>query len=336
MNACDTSLQFSCTSLISEKNTSFFLKPVCKTKILMLIRQINPDKSMGPEGIPRKYLKLSALIISTILAKLYNNCIQSSTYPSALKIGRAVPIHKSGTKNACSNYRPISLLSPLTKLFEKCLHERLYAYLEKFKLFTPNQFGFKQKSSTTLAVRELNDNIVENLDEQKNTCAIFLELKKAFDTVNHQILLEKLEKYGIRGLPLQLLNSYLCDRSQYTMVNNTMSKMSIISCGVPQGSTLNQLLFIIYVNDMPKTSKFKTKLFADSTVLTLSDVCEKRLNKQINIEIDKIDQWMKLNKLSLNYTKTKFMIFRPNLKKNPYKFNIEIGNHVLQQVDQVK
>ena len=140
MNVCDTSLQFSCTSLISEKTTSFFLKPVCETEILMHIRQINPDKSMGPEGIPRKYLKLSAPIISPILAKFYNNCIQSGTYPSALKIGRVVPIHKSGTKNACSNYRPRSLLSPLTKLFEKCLHERLYAYLEKFKLLTPNWF----------------------------------------------------------------------------------------------------------------------------------------------------------------------------------------------------
>ena len=198
-----------------------------------------------------------------------------------------------------------------------------------------NQCVFKQNSSTSLAVRELNDNIVENLDEQKTTCAIFLDLKKAFDTVNHQIFLQKLEKYGIQGLTLQLLKSYLCDRFQYTVVNNTMSKMSNITCCVPQGSTLGPLLFIIYVNNMPKASKFKTKLFADDTVLTLSDICEKRLNKQINIEIDKIDRWMKLNTLSLNYTKTKFMIFRPNLKKNPYKFKIEIGNHVLQQVDQI-
>ena len=209
-------------------------------------------------------------------------------------------------------------------MFEKCLHERLYAYLEKFKLLTPNQFGFKQNSSTSLAVRELNNNIVENLNEQKNTCAIFLDLKKAFDTVNHQILLQKLENYGIQGLPLQLLKSYLCDRFQYTVVNNTMSKMSNITCGMPQGSTLGPLLFIIYVNDMPKASKFKTKLFINDT------------DKQINIEIDKIEQWMKLNKLPLNCTKTKLMIFRPDLKKNLYKFEIEIENHVLQQVDQIK
>ena len=117
-------------------------------------------------------------------------------------------------------------------------------------------------------------------------------MKKAFDTLNHQIFLQKLEKYKIRGRPLQLLKSYLCDRFQYTVVNNTMSKMSNITCGVPQGLTLGPLLFIIYVNDMPKASKFKTQLFADDVVLTLSDVglSEKRLNKQINIEIDKIDQ----------------------------------------------
>ena len=224
-NMSDTSFQFSYTSLTSEKTTSFFLKPVCETEVLMHIRQINPDKSMEPEGTPRKYLKLSAQIISPILAKLYNNCIQSGTYPRALKVGQVVPIHKSGTKNACSNYRPISLLSPLTKLFGKCLHERLYTYLEKFKLLTPNQFGFKQNSSTSLAARELNDNIVENLNEQKTACAIFLDLKEVFDTVNYQILLQKLEKYGIRGLPLQLFKSYLSNRFQYTVVNNTMSKM---------------------------------------------------------------------------------------------------------------
>ena len=113
---------------------------------------------------------------------------------------------------------------------------------------------------------------MENLDEQKTTCAIFLDLKKAFDTVNRQILLQKLENYGIWGLPLQLLKNYLSNRFQYTVVNNTMSKMCNITCGVPQGSTLGPLLFIKYVNDMPKASKFKTKLFADDAVLALSDV----------------------------------------------------------------
>ena len=177
---------------------------------------------------------------------------------------------------------------------------------------------------------------MENLDEEKTTCAIFLDLKKAFNTVNHQILLQKHEKYGILGLPLQLLKSYLSNRFQYTVVNNTKSKMCSVTCGVPQGSTLSPLLFLIYVNDMPKASEFNTKLFADDTILTLSDVCEKKLNKQINSEIDKIDQWMKLNNLSLNFTKTKFMLFRPNIAKNPYKFTIEIGKHVLEQVDQIK
>ena len=120
-----------------------------------------------------------------------------------------------------------------------------------------------------------------------------------FHTDNHQILLQKLEKYGIRGLPLQLLKSYLSNRFQYTVVNNTKSKMCNVTRGVPHGSTPSPLLFLICVNDMPKASKskFNTKLFADDTVITLCDVCEKRLNKQINSEIDKIDQWMKLNEL---------------------------------------
>ena len=139
---------------------------------------------------------------------------------------------------------------------------------------------------------------------------MFLDLKKAFVTVNHQIFLAKLEKYGIRGLPLQLLESYLNNRLQYTftVVNNTKSKFNHVTCGVPQDSTLGPLLFLIYTNDMPLVSNFNTKLFANGTVLTLTNSCPRLLYKNVNSELVKINEWLKLNKFSLNINKTKFMV----------------------------
>ena len=172
---------------------------------------------------------MSALIIASILNRLYNSCIGTGTYLRIFKIGQIVSIHKGDAKDQCCNYRLISLISSFSKIFEKCLYERIYSYLNKNKILTPFQFGFKQNSSTSDAVRQIFDNFAENFDQKKYTCAVFLDLKKAFDTVNHQILLAKLEKYGIRGLPLQLLESYLNNRLQLTIVNNTKSKFNHVT-----------------------------------------------------------------------------------------------------------
>ena len=137
--------------------------------MLQQLRHLNPYKSAGPEGILKKYLKMSAQIIAPILAELYNTCIQTGKYPTILKVGKILPIFKKGAKDVCSNYRPISLLNPLTKIFEKCLYKRLYTYFEKFHILTHNQFGFKRNSSTSHAVRKLYGEISKSLDQQKTT-----------------------------------------------------------------------------------------------------------------------------------------------------------------------
>ena len=236
--------------LTCSQSKSFFFKPITATDVLTHINNINPMKSAGPEGIPLKFIKLTNVIITPVLVEIFKKCIVNGVYPNSLKIGQIIPIHKSGPKNLCNNYRPISLLSPFSKIFEKCIYDQLYCYLQEFKLLSPNQFGFTKGRSTAHAVRQLCDEFVDNLDNGKITCAVFLDLSKAFDTVNHQILIKKLEHYGIRGLPLQLLIRYLTDRYQYTIVKNVKSNLKQVKCGVPQGSTLGPLLFLIYIDNL--------------------------------------------------------------------------------------
>ena len=213
---------------------------------------------------------MSAFVIAPVLEHLFN---KNGVFPDSLKIGKIVPIHKKGPKNECCNYRPITRFSPLSKIFEKCIYEEMYTYLENFKLLTPNQFGFRQNYATSQAVRQLYDDFLENQDKKKITCSVFTDLSKAFDTVDHKILLKKLENYGFRGILLQLIQSYLTDRRQYTMVNGTKPDLNKVKCGVPQGYTLGLSLFLIYVNDLPNISNFATKLIADDTVLTLTNFC---------------------------------------------------------------
>ena len=319
----------SCTSLIPQQNNFFYLKPITLSEVLMYLQQLNPAKSPGPNGIPLKYIRMSAQIIAPILAKLFNSCIQSGTYPEILKISQNIPLFKSGAKDQCCNYKPISLLSPISKIFEKCLYERLYSYFEKNKILSPQQFGFKQNSSTSDAVRQLHNIHTENLDSKKSTCSVFLDLKKAFDTVDHSILLKKFERYGVRGLPLQILQSYLCNRYHYTEIINVKSSYSPVKRGVSQGSTLGPLMFLIYVNDLPMASNLDTKLFADDTVLTMLHQCLTTLRHDINEELRKIDNWMKINKLSINYAKTKSVLV--TAKKNPINMNIRMENMKLNK-----
>ena len=188
-------------------------------------------------------------------------------------------------------------------------YEQLSFYFEKCDILSHHQFGFKQNCSTSNAVRQLYDELCDNMDNNKHTCPILLDLKKAYDTVNQGILLKKLEKYGVRGLPLKLFQSYgYPDKTQYTMINKVKSNVHPVTCGVPQGSTLGPIFFSIYFNDMPTVSNFNVKLFTDDTVLTLTDTNIANLKNRANSEIIKIDSWPKINKLSLDYTKTKLML----------------------------
>ena len=319
-----TDCAFSATSLITiNAKNSFFMRPIAESEILRHINGLKSSKSAGKFGIPIKYIKLSAKIVSPLLAKIYNNCIKTGCFPDILKIAEVIPLYKSGPKDICSNYRPISILSPFSKIFKKCLHFQLYNYFHQKNIFCRNQYGFRKNSSTNDAVIDIYNELLLNLNNKKITCSIFLDLAKAFDCINHEILLLKLEKYGIRGLPLSLFRSYLMNRKQVTIVNDINSDMNDISCGVPQGSTLGPLLFIIYVNDLPLATNLHVRLFADDTNITASHHHKDTLEKIVNKELKQVNNWMKLNKLSINYKKTEYIIITNKKEKPSYDIKID-------------
>ena len=248
---------------------------------------------------------------------IINQSLAMGMFPDRLKIAKIKPIYKKDDPHLPDNYRPISLLPAISKVFEKVAYIQVYKYFTDNKLFYKSQYGFRQLHSTELAALEITDRIYIDLDNKKIPLAIFLDLSKAFDTIDHKTLLCKLNHYGINGIALNWFNSYLTNRKQYVQFNDKNSKLEIITTGVPQGSILGPLLFIIYMNDISKvTDKFHFTLYADDTSLTeplctfTSSLEDKHvLAETINHELSKICEWLALNKLSLNVKKTKMMVF---------------------------
>ena len=301
-----------------------------------LIDKLKSNKAPGIDGISNYIIKSSIKIVSPILVKLFNQCMGKGIFPNSLKIACIVPLHKGGDKSDSTNYRPISLLPLFGKIFEKIIEIRLVKFLDKKKIITPHQFGFRKFYSTELAVTEIQNMLLKNMDENKITCTIFLDLAKAFDTVDHGILLLKMEKYGIRGQALALLKSYLQDRQHSVKLNNIQSTFLTLNIGVPQGSVLGPLLFLLYINDLPNFTNFNVKLFADDTFLSLESKNYKDLQKNVNEEMKNVSKWLTINKLTLNVSKTKYMVISNKKKPPDNDFQIKFDDVFLEKCSNYK
>ena len=308
---------------------SIFLQPSTPTEINNIIKGL---KNVGNNSRPlsTKLLKDNSSSLSDPISLIFNNIIASGLYPDILKIACITAVFKSGDKQNPNNYRPISSLPILNKIFEKLLHLRFYNFFESHGVLCEEQYGFRKKKSTSDAVNVLLNNIYNALNEKKYLGAVFLDLSKAFDTVNHSVLIKKLEHYGIRGTALSLLESYLQNRKQFVIVNGMKSKEQNITIGVPQGSVLGPLLFLIYINDLPlSTKKMNTVLFADDTTLfsTNSDIFSLRNN--ISDDLQLVQEWLISNCLTLNILKTYFIIF--TTREVPNNLQITIGQTTLER-----
>ena len=259
---------------------SFFVTPVTPSEVSEQLLNLNEGKAPDACDIPVKLLKCVINTLSFPLTKLINDSFESGFYPSMLKFAKVVPVHKVKSTEEVTNYRPISLLSFFNKVFDKLMRTRLPSFLKQHNIIFEHQFGFQKNKSTSLAILNLYNELITAIENKKLLCCIFLDLAKAFDTVDHYILLNKLDRYGIRGTALDWFKSYLTDRTQKVSINGHLSDSRNIKSGVPQGSGLGPLLFLLYINDMPSASKlFKFHLFADDTSLFFRIRAQQTLKK---------------------------------------------------------
>ena len=321
--------------------SSFTFDSVTPEQVSKLIKKLKSKSSYGHDGLSSIQLKYISDDIVTVLTHIINQSLCTGIFPLTLKIAKISPIFKKGDPHLTDNYRPISLLPVMSKIFEKVVFIQLYDYLIENKLLYDSQYGFRKLHSTELAALEFTDKINLNLDEGKLPLAIYLDLSKAFDTIDHSILINKLKYYGVRGMSLYWFESYLSNRKQYVQFNDSVSSYSLMSTGVPQGSILGPLLFIIYMNDIANvTDKFHFTLYADDTSL-IEPICtfttgtngNSKTSQAINSELSLITDLLCVNKFSLNATKKKMMIFhfrQRNISK--IKLELFINNTKIEQV----
>ena len=312
---------------------SLYLSETTFDEVGKIIYNLGSNKASDIYGNSNKFLKMGGDTATEIIVILFNQSISQGVFPQPLKNAKVIPCHKGDSILEMSNYRPISLLPIFSKVFEKLMYTRVISFIKKHNILFKNQFGFQSNMCTEFAVNSLINNITKCLENKETGICIFLDFAKAFDTVNHDILLKKLEYYGLRGLAQKWFKSYLSNRMQGTDIGGVQSSLNYIKCGVPQGSVLGPLLFLLYINDIINSSDlFNFTLFADDTSLFYSqkNSSKEDLSQIVNKELEKISHWLGANKLSLNVKKSQLLVF--SLSKEKPNINLTINGEALKEV----
>ena len=304
----------------------FSFSKITENETLTIINNLKSKNSSGNDDISNRLLKSIKCEISKPLTIIINQSLETGIFPDALKVAKVKPLFKKGDNCCLNNYRPISLLPTISKIFERVMYTQLYYYFNVNNLLSEQQYGFRSQHSTELASVKLVDFILKEMDnirDIKIPASIFLDLSKAFDTLNFDILLRKLQHYGIDGNSLNLIKSYLTNRFQYVQFENSDSSLLEVKTGIPQGSILGPLFFSILINDLVNCStKFQFLMYADDTTIyfNLNDFPLINREIEINSELEKVNTWLKLNKLAINVDKSKCMFFQKRRSINPLKF----------------
>jgi hypothetical protein len=324
---------------VNPTETTFEIQNISVAEVKSEISRIKTSKATGHVRISPKLLKDSVEVVAESLTNIFNKSIEKGVFPDDLKIACISPIHKGDSKLECCNYRPISIISVVAKVFEKLISRQLNGYLESNHLLSDSQAGFRKKSSTTTSLLNNTNKWYINMDNGLLNGIIFLDLKKAFDCVDHDILIKKLSYFGCKGTTLNWFKSYLTNRKQMCKVNQVTSQPRIIRCGVPQGSNLGPILFLIYINDLPNCLRTTTaSLFADDTNLTASGCSIIDIQTKLNNDLENIHQWLLANKLTLNKDKTEYIIAgsRQRISKNEGDPEVKLGNCNIKRVKETK
>ena len=320
---------------IQSNSKSIVIPDITVRYIINVISSLN-NSSAGYDDMPASIMKKCIDEYITPLTYLINYSIRQGVFLDELKIAKIIPIFKSGNEQCTNNYRPISVLPFFSKIYEKVMANFLTNFLDANDLLYNSQFGFRHNHSTSHAIITLIEKISRALDTGKTVCGIFIDFRKAFDVIPHKTLLKKLYAYGIRGEIYNWFKSYLSDRSQFVQYQNSKSGTKLITHGVPQGSIIGPLLFILYINDFLNASELLFSiLFADDTSVFIEGYEYDKMIEILNKEMKKIDTWLECNGLVINTDKTHYMVFHRAKLKSTNK-DIYIRDIKIKRVTSVK
>ena len=317
---------------------SFSFEPVAYTSVLKLLQQLNPHKSAGIDNLTGKFLKEGAPVLAAPITNLINLSISLSSFPDDCKIAKLKPLYKKEAKTKPKNYRPISLLPLISKIIERIIHDQTQVFLDENKILFTYQSGFRKHYSTDTCLSYLTDRVRNGFEKGSLTGMILIDLQKAFDTIDHKILTEKMSCLGFAESTIRWYKSYLTNRYFIVNVGNDFSSPGKLLCGVPQGSILGPLLFLLYVNDMPQAVNSNLLLYADDTCLIYTGKDINTIEEQLNTDFSSLCDWFVDNKLSVHFgeEKTKSILFGTKRQlKNQRDLDLRYGDLKIKQHSKV-